>query len=104
MAHEPVVHSSAINKCRAGLPLRTGNESFDFARGVKYERSCSCEHVGPHPGKSNRNVSDQCTRCLMNVGLDTKVSSGSESLFRVSIVAIACLSSEPAVDMETVVQ
>src|SRR5882672_2189957 len=103
MADESVIHASAINKCRAGLPQRPGNGRSAVACGIKHERSRSGEHVGPHPGNINRKVDDQRSGRLMHVGLNAEVSSRSEILLRVAIVAVARVSGEPAVDMKAVV-
>src|SRR5712692_318307 len=101
--HESVVHASAVYKCRAGLPLRPGNESSRVTCRIKHERSRSREHVGPHLGNIDGKVDDQRSGRLMHVGLDAEVSAGSEIQLRVAIVAVASLRGEPAVEMKTVV-
>src|SRR5438270_13601870 len=77
MPQEPVVDASAVNKCRPCLLWYSRNESACVASRIKHKRSRSCEHVGPQLGDINWNVDDQCSRRLMNVGLDPEVSAGS---------------------------
>src|SRR5258708_14923585 len=103
VSHESVVHASAVYKCRAGLPLRPGDEFSRLTCGIEHERSRSREHVGPHPGNVDGKVDDQRSGHLMHVGLDAEVSAGSEILLRGAVVAVAGLRTEPAVEMKAVV-
>src|SRR5882762_1618552 len=103
MAHKSVVHASAVNKCGASLLLCRGNETSRIARRIKHERSRSREHIGPHPRNIHGNVDDQRSGSLMHVGLDAKVSTWSEILLRVAIVAVTGLRTDPAVEVKAVV-
>src|SRR3981189_806562 len=97
MAHASVVHASAVNKSRASLLLCPGNESSRVAPRIKHERSRSPEHIGPHPRNIHGNIDDQRSGRLMHVGLNAKVSAGSEILLRVAFVTIIGLCGEPTV-------
>src|SRR5258708_2151849 len=100
---EPVVNASPVYECGTRLLWYSRNESACVASRIKHKRSRSCEHIGPQLGDINWNVDDQCSRRLMNVGLDAEVSAGSEIQLSVAIVAIAGFRSQPIIEMISIV-